>query len=255
MARNGDIQGPARAGKPKASGKSVRAKKAGPGTRPGPAGTPASTRSGSSTSGEAKQARRDAILAAGLQVFAEHGFEAARLDDVAARAGVAKGTLYLYFTDKTALFEEIIRAAASPVSGQLEALAHMPDVPTRILLQKLFSVFRHEVLGTERKLVLRLVLSEGPRFPAIAQFYHAEVVSRGLGVLTRIVERGIARGEIRSEALAQFPQLVMAPLLVSLLWDGLFQAISPLDIERMLDTHVDLLTAPSPVAHGKQRSP
>lgn len=200
----------------------------------------------------AKQARREAILAAGLRVFAEHGFEAARLDEVAARAGVAKGTLYLYFTDKTALFEDIVRAAASPVRGQLETLADMPDVPTRLLLQKLFAVFTQNVLGTDRKLVLRLVLSEGHRFPAIAHFYHAEVVSRGLASLTRIIERGIARGEIRVAALAQFPQLVMAPLLVSLLWDGLFQSISPLDIPRMLDVHIDMLTDPSSAAQGRQ---
>lgn len=197
---------------------------------------------------DGKAARREAILAAGLHVFAEHGFEAARLDEVAARAGVAKGTLYLYFTDKTALFEEIVRAAAGPVRAHLEALAEMPDQPTRLLLQKLFGFFVNEVLGTDRKLILRLIISEGPRFPALAHFYHAEVVSRGLVTLTRIIERGIARGEIRSRAVAQFPQLVMAPLLVSLLWDGLFQSISPLDIARMLDAHIDLLTAPSPSA-------
>lgn len=197
---------------------------------------------------DGKAARREAILAAGLHVFAEHGFEAARLDEVAARAGVAKGTLYLYFTDKMALFEEIVRAAAGPVRAHLEVLAEMPDQPTRLLLQKLFGFFVHEVLGTDRKLILRLIISEGTRFPALAHFYHAEVVSRGLVTLTRIIERGIARGEIRSRAVAQFPQLVMAPLLVSLLWDGLFQSISPLDIARMLDAHIDLLTAPSPSA-------
>lgn len=145
-----------------------------------------------------------------------------------------------------------MRAAASPVRGQLETLADMPDVPTRLLLQKLFAVFTQNVLGTDRKLVLRLVLSEGHRFPAIAHFYHAEVVSRGLASLTRIIERGIARGEIRVAALAQFPQLVMAPLLVSLLWDGLFQSISPLDIPRMLDVHIDMLTDPSSAAQGRQ---
>lgn len=183
-------------------------------------------------------ARRDAILQAALRVFAEHGFEAARLDDVAARAGVAKGTLYLYFRDKTALFEEIIRNAASPLIARFETMSEVPDVPTPILLEGLFMTFVKEVLGTERKLVLRLVIAEGPRFPAIAKFYHEEIVSRGLRLISRIIARGVARGEIASGHLAEFPQLVMAPLLVAVIWDGLFQKQAPLDLQALLKAHL-----------------
>ncbi|MDX2205554.1 MAG: TetR/AcrR family transcriptional regulator [Hyphomicrobiaceae bacterium] len=187
-------------------------------------------------------ARRDEILKAALAEFAAHGFEAARLDDVAKRAGVAKGTLYLYFADKTALFEELVRTAAAPVIERLADLSEAPDVPAPLLLATFFEVFRTQVLGTDRKLLLRLVLSEGPRFPEIAAFYHANVVSRGMALLRKVIARGVARGEIKNAALEQYPQLVMAPALVALVWDGLFQTLEPIDIAEMLKTHIDLLT-------------
>src|SRR5262245_6994509 len=108
------------------------------------------------------QARRQAILDAALTVFAAQGFEAARLDDVAARAGVAKGTLYLYFKDKEALFEEVVRSAISPILERMNGLAALPDVPFDTALEALFAMFEKEVLGTQRKLLIRLIIAEGP---------------------------------------------------------------------------------------------
>lgn len=191
-------------------------------------------------------ARREEILKAGLAVFAEHGFEAARLDDVAKRAGVAKGTLYLYFKDKTALFEEIVRDAAAPLIERLTAISEAPDVPAPLLLATFLEMFRTQVLGTERKLILRLILAEGPRFPQIAQFYHREVVSRGMALMRTVIARGVARGEIRSAALEEFPQLIMAPALVALLWDGLFQKLEPIDFADMFGTYLSLVTQTPP---------
>ena len=193
--------------------------------------------------GEHKAARRAAILRAGLHVFAEHGFEAARLDEVAARAGVAKGTLYLYFTDKTALFEEIIRDAVAPLIARFEMIAGVPDLPTAMVLEGIFTLFQTEVLGTERKLILRLIISEGPRFPNIAQFYHREVVSRGLAILRGVAKRGVVRGELPDDALVRFPQLVLSAPLLAVLWDGLFARIEPLDTAGLLAAHRALLTA------------
>ncbi len=101
----------------------------------------------------APAARKEAILEAALTVFAERGFEAARLDDVAARAGVAKGTLYLYFKDKEALFEELLRGAVSPILSDVTALAEAPDMPFAQALDTLYGFFEREVLGTDRKLL------------------------------------------------------------------------------------------------------
>lgn len=188
------------------------------------------------------QARRQAILDAALAIFAERGFDAARLDDVAARAGVAKGTLYLYFHDKEALFEELIRSAVKPVFEGMSQAARADDVPAPQVLGAFFALFEKEVLGTHRKLLLRLVISEGPRFPAIAEFYHREVVSRGLRMLRSVVERGARNGELAGDAPARFPQLVVAPLLMAVIWDGLFAKLDPLDTRGLLRAHLDLLT-------------
>ena len=187
------------------------------------------------------EARRQAILEAALTVFTAEGFAAAKLDHVAERAGVAKGTIYLHFKDKQDLFEQMVREAVSPVIARLEALAQLPDLPADMVLQGMFNVFRTEVLGTQRKDLLRLVLTEGPRFPAIGEFYHREVVTRGLKLMGELLERAKANGELPAEGLARFPQLVVAPLLLAVVWDGLFAAIEPLDVKELLDVYRQLL--------------
>jgi AcrR family transcriptional regulator len=188
-------------------------------------------------------ARRQAILDAALVVFAEHGFEAARLDEVAARAGVAKGTLYLYFKDKQALFETLVRSAIDPVFERLAAVSAVPDLPLGQVLQLLFAVFRSQILETDRKLMLRLVIAEGPRFPAIAEFHYRNVVARMLPLIRRIAERAVERGELPNDALVRFPQLVAGPLLLAVLWDAMFTRIDPLDVGRYLEAFGDMLTA------------
>ncbi len=195
-------------------------------------------------------ARKQAILDAALAVFAERGFEAARLDDVAARAGVAKGTLYLYFKDKEALFEDLLRGAVTPLLERITALADAPDVPFDTALEMLFSFFEREVLGTNRKLLVRLVMAEGPRFPRIAEAHYRNVVSRILPLIRKIAERAAARGELSCDAVVRYPQLIAAPLLTAVIWDALFAKIKPLDAAGFFRAHREVLTAgtrrPSP---------
>jgi len=188
-------------------------------------------------------ARKQAILDAALTVFAERGFEAARLDDVAARAGVAKGTLYLYFKDKEALFEDLLRGAVSPIVERVTALADAPDMPFDKALDLLFTFFEREVLGTDRKLLIRLILAEGPRFPRIAELHYRTVVSRLLPLIQKMAARAAARGELASDAVVRFPQLIAAPLLMAIIWDGLFAKIKPLDVAGFLRAHREMLTA------------
>ena len=187
------------------------------------------------------EARRQAILDAALDVFAAEGFAAAKLDDVAEKAGVAKGTIYLHFKDKQDLFEQMVREAVFPVIARLEELAKLPDLPAELVLRAMFEVFRTQVLATRRKDLLRLILTEGPRFPAIAAFYHREVVARGLALMGELLNRARANGELSAEGLARFPQLVVAPLILAVVWDGLFAAIEPLDVEGLLAVHRELL--------------
>ncbi len=190
---------------------------------------------------EQRQAKLQAILDAALDVFAEKGFADARLDDVAARAGVAKGTIYLYFASKEALFEALIHSGIAVPIEAIEEKVLALDLPAEATLRMLFHFLRQEVLGTRRKEIVRLILSEAGRFPEIAAVYHREVVSRGMRLMRRIAERAIERGEFRSDELVRFPQLAIAPGVVALLWLNLFQHLDPLDVDGLFEAHLDLL--------------
>src|ERR1041385_7196529 len=128
---------------------------------------------------QSAEERRAAILAAALEEFTARGFEGARLEDVAKRAGIAKGTIYLYFADKEALFQELVRSMVHPLLGMLETLRTV-DIPARVLVETLLTTFVREIYGTRRKDLIRLILNEGPRFPAIGEFYYREVIARVL---------------------------------------------------------------------------
>jgi AcrR family transcriptional regulator len=195
------------------------------------------TRSGRA---ERAAARRSAILEAALDEFSARGFAGARLDDVAQRAGVAKGTIYLHFKDKEALFQELVRTMLGPLISGLEQL-RASDLPIRTVLERFADLFVREIYGTRRRDVARLVITEGTRFPELAEFYYSEVVARGISAMRAMIERAVARGEISHAALARFPQLVVAPGLVAILWAGLFDRFDHLDVAAMMRTHIDIL--------------
>lgn len=184
--------------------------------------------------------RRQAIVEAAFETFIEQGYAATRLDDVAKRAHVAKGTIYLHFKDKQALFEELVRSAIVPLASRLTA----PPPATgsiRAALENFAGNFVSELATTRRGAIVRLVIAEGPRFPAIADFYYREVVSRGMAGMRALIELGIARGEIRETGLKDFPQIVVAPAMVAIIWQGLFGRFAPLDAAAMLRVHLDLI--------------
>jgi len=185
-------------------------------------------------------ARREAILAAALEEFSGQGFSAARLDDVARRAGVAKGTIYLYFRDKDALFEELIRSVLSPVVGALELAMHDPR-PTREIAESAIEIFLRDIYGTRRNDVIRLVISEGGRFPKLAEFYHREVLSRLFGAMQALLQRAAERGELRDASVVRFPQLIGAPAIVSIIWSGLFDRFESLDVRGFLQAQINLI--------------
>jgi AcrR family transcriptional regulator len=187
--------------------------------------------------------RRQQILDAALEVFAAEGYGAARIEDVAARAGIAKGTVYLHFKDKQDLFEQLVIRLAQPILARAASDA-VAEMPARVVLTTLFTLFRREVLGTSRKEIVRLVLAEGRRFPELAAFYHREVVTRGLVLIGGVLAAAARRGELRVPAIAATPHLVVAPLIMSLIWDGLFGAIAPLDLDSLFANHLDLLLVP-----------
>jgi AcrR family transcriptional regulator len=202
--------------------------------RPGRGSAPAGARARRSAE------RRDAILAAALDEFSARGFAATRLDDVARRAKVAKGTIYLHFADKETLFQELIRRELSPVVGILEH-ASQADISAHQLAERLTEVFVREVFGTRRKDVVRLIISEGPRFPKLAEFYYREVISRVMEAIRAILRRAIEQGELKDDTLLRFPQLLAAPGVVAIVWNGLFDRFEPLDVRALMRAQFDLI--------------
>ncbi|MCG5235570.1 TetR/AcrR family transcriptional regulator [Xanthobacter oligotrophicus] len=188
-----------------------------------------------------KAERRRAILAAALTVFARHGFAGARLDDVARQAGVAKGTLYLHFADKEALFHGLVEQNIAPILANADAAIAVFPGTTRDLIDLLIAILIERVIGTPAEGLVRLMIAEGPRFPELAAYYHREVVSRGLAIVRRIAQRGLDRGEITSDLAVRFPQLVISPAVVAVVWNGMFGAFDPLDVRAFLMAHRDLL--------------
>ena len=184
--------------------------------------------------------KRQSILDAALDEFAARGFADTRLDDVARRAGVAKGTIYLYFSDKESLFQDLVRTRLSPLIGTIEAAA-VRELPIRALAELIITTFVEDIYGTRRKDVIRLIISEGTRFPELAKFYYSEVIGRVLPMLRQRLRVAVERGELGNDALARFPQLLVAPALMAILWNGLFGRFEPLDVGALMRAHLALL--------------
>ena len=175
-----------------------------------------------------------------MEEFISRGFAATRLDDIARRAGVAKGTIYLHFKDKESMFEELIRTAIVPLVGRMQG-PPPKDGTVRDLIEAFAINFVREVATTRRADLVRLIVAEGPRFPAIADFYYREVVSKGLAGMRAMIELAVARGEITNANLAKYPQILVAPALIAVVWQSLFAKHAPLDGVEMLRTHLDLV--------------
>jgi len=196
----------------------------------------------------APEERQEAILKAALEVFSENGFAATRLEDIAHRAGVAKGTLYLYFPDKETLFERMLQKVTAPALARLAALAADKSIPPAAALAHILTFIQTEILNTDREKVIRLIVAEGARFPRLAKFYHEEVISKGIAAIRAIAGRD--DGSPNMKALARFPQLLFAPVLTSIVWRGLFSQFEPLDLPALLEAHKQILLQ----AEGEARS-
>lgn len=190
-----------------------------------------------------KEARPQEIVDAALEVFAERGYAAARLEDVASRAGVSKGTLYLYFPNKEELFKAVIRSAILPNLELAERLLAEFPGPSMDILERLLSGIAGKVMATRVGAIPKLMIAEAGNFPELARFYYDTVIARGFRVVGGVLERGIARGEFRPVEVAPTVRLVVAPMLMIALWRTSFEPVegAPLDVDAMIRTHVDHL--------------
>ncbi len=189
-----------------------------------------------------KEDRPQEITAAAFGAFAENGFTATKVEDVARRAGVSKGLLYVYFKTKEELFKAVIRSVVTPRLDELTRTLDTAELGAEAFIRGPVLDFMKRVPGSPVSVVIRLMISEAPKHPDLVDYYWQNVASRGLGALRQLLRRGVENGEFRESAVNDLPQLIIAPVMVSIVW-GIVFADRSLDTDRLIETHVDMILA------------
>jgi AcrR family transcriptional regulator len=190
-----------------------------------------------------KESRPQEILDAALTVFAEKGFAAARMDDIAVRAGVTKGTIYLYFDSKEAVFKTLVRESIGGTLENVVDTANRFEGSAADLLRLMLRTIGQFMRISDRIVLAKIVIAEFGNFPELARFYREEVVEKGLAALGSVISRGIAQGEFRDIAPDHGARLCIAPILLAAVWRTTFATIDtqPYDLEGLIETHIDVL--------------
>lgn len=199
----------------------------------------------------APAARPQEIIDAALAQFVETGFAGTRLDDVARRAGLSKAAIYLYFADKTALFEGVVQHAVGSNLGQVEAMLAGHRGPVAPLLPRILEFMALRIETSPMASVAKLVISESRAFPEIGRFYLKDVIGRGLPLMEGLIRRGIEQGEFRKVDSFMTVRSMMGPMLLAMVWRTVFEPIGAetLDVQALARHHADLmLHALRPVA-------
>ena len=186
-------------------------------------------------------ARPSEILAAALEVFATRGFQGARLEKVARRAGISKGALYLYFETKADLFRAVVTEAISPNLGRVQALA-TSEIPFEQAARMGFGLLARHVV-TDRRItgVVKLVIAESRNHPELATIWHETVVAPGVALLEQLITAAQARGEVRAGDARLFAFGLMGPMVLSMVWRETFEPVGapPVDVVGLADQHLE----------------
>jgi AcrR family transcriptional regulator len=188
-----------------------------------------------------KDARPAEIVAAALQVFSEKGFAAARLEDIAARAGVSKGALYLYFETKQELFRAVVRDAVAPNIDAVEAAVGAVEAPFPMLVRTLLGRMAEVMMTTRLPSVAKVVIAESGNFPDLARIWHDDVVSRALRIATTLIERAQAKGEVKPGDPRIHAFSLVGPMLLGALWREVFEPVGakPVDLREVARQHAE----------------
>jgi len=189
------------------------------------------------------EARPQELLDAALDEFVERGYAATRLEAVARRAGVSKGTLYLYYANKAELFKAVVRKSLVANLDEAQAVIAEHRGGSRELLVFLLSEFTRRVSASSLSGIPKLIVAEAGNFPEIARFYYEEVVRRGRGIIQTVLQQGVDRGEFRPMDADYIWRVVIAPVVLGILWKHSFLVFEPggFEFERHLRAHLDLL--------------
>jgi AcrR family transcriptional regulator len=190
-----------------------------------------------------KQARPAEILDAALKVFAQKGFAAARMEDIARQAGVTKGTIYLYFDNKEAVFKSLVREVVGTTLETVSANTRNFEGSARDLLRMFLTTMAQLLVDSDKVVLPKIIIAESSNFPWLAEFYRFEVIERGLQLMISLVERGIKGGEFRALSAEHVARLCVAPVLFCAVWRVTFSHLDPkpYDYKGLIDTHLDIL--------------
>lgn len=186
-----------------------------------------------------QQRRRDDIVQAALRVFDRDGFEGARIDDVAAEADVAKGTVYLYFKNKEALLEGVIHGVVKPAVDAVEEAATQTGMAAADRLRRQIEVIGKRLGEGQMTVILRLMIAEGPKYDELRRFYFQEIVNPGMKAIGRCLADGEASGEFRPGTAKLHPQVFAGTAIMAAVWRMLFDDLRPIDLEALLRDHLD----------------
>ncbi len=187
-----------------------------------------------------KDQRPAEIRDSALDVFAELGFAATNMSDIATRARVSRPTLYRYYPNKEAIFEALICEKMGPMIAEIRVGLDQFDGTASALLEHVLRRFFAQASSPEVSRIIRLMITEGPQFPELAAFYKAELVDPGRMALTRILERGVQTKEFRASVTCMDPRVFLAPALLAVVWASLFGTQEPMDMQNLIDSHVAL---------------
>lgn len=182
------------------------------------------------------------ILAAALDLFAEKGFSATRMEDVAARAGLSKAGVYLYFKDKMALLEALVNQMAAANIERAQATIEHHQGPVSPLIRTIIAFMAGRLTQTRFPELLKVVISESRAHPAIGRLYLDSVIARGLPLFESLIRRGIAAGEFRAVDPAYAVKAMLAPMLLAAIWKSALQPLGadPIDIDALASQHIDI---------------
>lgn len=190
-----------------------------------------------------KQARPAEILDAALSVFAEKGYAGTRMDEIARRAGVTKGTIYLYFENKDAVFKTLVRDSIGATLAGVTADVSGFQGSAKDLLRFALNAMAHLLTTSDRVVLPKIIIAESGNFPELARFYREEIIDKGIALMASLIERGIAQGEFRSLPVQHAVRLCIAPVLLGAIWRVTFGQfdLEPYDYKGLIDTHLDVL--------------
>src|SRR5215208_6116816 len=179
------------------------------------------------------------ICAAALEVFAEKGFAAAKLDEIARRAGVSKGTLYLYFKDKEDLFRAVVRSAIAPNIEAVTATISLSGAPFPEVVRMFLAAFAEREARLPIGAVAKMVVGESRNFPELARVWHDEVASKTIGAIAGFIERAQQRSEVRPGDPRLHAFSLMGPMVLGALWRATLVPAGgqPLDIAALARQH------------------